>query len=71
VASWPAETVRTLNIPSPVRRLLIDQVAKLELQINLVNPATGAAALSYRTPEAHQWLPGGVGDVIEFGGQQI
>ena len=57
--------VRTLDVPSPVRRLLVDQIAKLELQIDLVNPATGAVVLSYKTPEAHQWLLGGLGAIVE------
>ena len=48
-----------------MRRLLVDQTAKLELQIDLVDLATGQVVLSYQTPEAHQWLLGGVGGALE------
>jgi hypothetical protein len=53
-------TLKQFDVPSVVRRVLVDQYAKLELTIDLVDAKTNALVLSYPGPYRQQWLLGGL-----------
>lgn len=53
-------TLKQFDVPSVVRRVLVDQYAKLQLTIDLVDTKTNALILSYPGPYHQQWLLGGL-----------
>jgi hypothetical protein len=53
-------TLKQFDVPSVVRRVLIDQYAKIELTIDLVDQKTNAIILSYPGPYRQQFLLGGL-----------
>ena len=56
--------LRTFDVPSGARRVLIDQDAKIRAEIDLVDPATGASVLKYDGPFRSKRMVGGIATVI-------
>jgi hypothetical protein len=56
--------LRSFDVPSMARRILIDQTAKLDAGIDLVDPASGAVVLSYAGAPMSRMMPGGLGAPI-------
>jgi hypothetical protein len=56
--------LKTFDIPSGARRVLVDQDAKIKAEIDLVDPATGATIVKYDGPFRTKWMVGGVATVI-------
>jgi hypothetical protein len=61
-------TLKQFDVPSVVRRVLVDQYAKIQATIDLVDTRTNALILSYPGPYRQQFLLGGlsapIADVI-------
>lgn len=53
-------SLKRFDVPSVVRRVLVDQYAKLEATIDLVDSKTNAIILSYPGPYRQQFLFGGL-----------
>ncbi|SDR61488.1 hypothetical protein SAMN05519103_07477 [Rhizobiales bacterium GAS113] len=53
-------TLKQFDVPSVLRRVLIDQYAKIQLDIDVVDSKTGAHVLFYPGPYRQKWLFGGL-----------
>jgi len=53
-------TLKQFDVPSVVRRVLIDQYAKIQLTIDIIDAKTNALLISYPGPYHQQWLFGGL-----------
>ena len=53
-------TLKIFDVPSVARRVLVDQDAKIELTIDLVDPKTNAILLHYPGPYKQQRMRGGL-----------
>lgn len=56
--------LKTFDVPSVARRIFVDQHAKLQVGIDLVDPANGSVLLRYEGPLRTQFLLGGVSTVV-------
>lgn len=66
----PAEllvTVKVFDIPSLVRRVLIDQHAKIQLDIDLVEKSNGRSVMLFSGPLRTQFLLGGLSSIAQQG----
>ncbi|MCA3631583.1 MAG: hypothetical protein INF16_02210 [Methylobacterium sp.] len=57
-------TIQTFDIPSPVRRTFVDQHAKFQATIDLVDVRTGETLSTYAGSQRAQFMLGGLGGLI-------
>ena len=62
--------LKKFDVPSVARRILVDQHAKLQMDIDLVDPVSGAILLHYEGPFQSQFLMGGVSTVVAVAVEQ-
>jgi hypothetical protein len=66
----PAElvvTVKVFDIPSLVRRVLVDQHAKIQLDIDLVDTSSRQSVMLFSGPYSTQFLLGGLSSIAQQG----
>jgi hypothetical protein len=56
--------LKQFDVPSVLRRVLVDQYAKLDVAVDLVDPKTNASILLYPGIYRQQWMWGGLGAPI-------